>query len=456
MNVLTLYELIKLKNNFYFFILNNFEGGESIGKLNKTLITEEIPFEVNIPILKQSGGSSPDEPMTFEGLARTTDKSLSRHLTTEECIQDMKNQIIEAVKQNQPIPSFINHNPDEICGNIIGVKESPPIELWPITQLLTESGNMIADAPMAKVQNWIKNNVRLGMSISGIMQKAKFVEDYDNEDWWIEIDKISLKENSITPIPAQEETEGTLSVAQSCSGLMCNQIVKQAMPTLKEKYPLISEAVQRIKDLKQSPSCPCGEPCDNPTGEYDEEACKKKKESLKVNNMVDIDETKFKKMEQGIDYLLNKEMEREKLEEAAKAQKAQDDLIKSKVDEAIKELKQEYATREEDIKKEMMKTMAESFIGKNLGQVAQPSAVGTPTPAVEEPVVQSLPVNTPAAQIDPLIVGTLQQTSKIEPGQALTEEEIGKRLRQSAGRPAVDFMTNKIIQPFYPSNLPSN
>jgi hypothetical protein len=223
-----------------------------ISNLRETIIKENIPFNVIVPVVQQSTPTDPNKPVTIEGLARTTDMSISHHLTTENCIQSMKDQITNAAKAEQPIPSFLDHDPNKIIGNITGVKDSKTTELWPITELLPLSGNQQVDAPVQQVQHWIDNNIRLGMSISGLMTDSKFIEDMDTENWWIEINDIQLMENSITPIPAQEETQGTVAIKNSCKYGFCEQLGPQIKEYLKLTNPMITEQIDRIEEAKKS------------------------------------------------------------------------------------------------------------------------------------------------------------------------------------------------------------
>lgn len=396
-------------------------------------IQEGIPFTVNIQLaedgLLKQGATNFDDLKQLVGLARTIDRSSSGHVTTEDCIKKMKEQILEAVKTGYPIPALINHDVDQIYGGLTGVKQTVDTEFWPISELHTDSGNVIADAPMAKIRNWVKNKVRLGQSISGLMTKAKFCEDLDNDDWWIEIDEINLKEISVTPLPAQEETEGTLTM-QSCKDGFCNQIVRQIKPVLEEKYPMISEAIERRKGIKD--------------GKISEE-----------NNMADkieIEETEWKTVKQGLEFLTQRAMQEDKDKEALRLKQEQDALIASKINEVKESIEESYKEKEnklvEDVVKQTVASMTGQIFNQNIGQIGQPSAqpVGTPqvvTPQPAQPIVQTNPMENmfPGMQIAQPI-----QESAVQPGAVLTDKQIEEGLRESIGRPAA--AGGKIVKPY--------
>jgi hypothetical protein len=233
----------------------------NISNLRKTAIKENIPFNVIIPIVEvnnldplqqdsTTSTNSQNNPVTIIGLARNTEMSLSHHLTTENCIKSMKSQIIEAAKVNKPLPSCLDHDSKMVIGNIVGVKNSDDTELWPITELLPLSGNPAVDAPVQKVTHWLTNNVKTGMSIQGYMTSAQFVEDMDTDEWWIEIDDLQLLENTVTVLPAQTETAGTVAIANNltCKNGFCQQLGNQIMEHITNNHQLF----EKIEEAKKS------------------------------------------------------------------------------------------------------------------------------------------------------------------------------------------------------------
>ncbi len=207
----------------------------------------------NLDLVQQDGATPPNNqnnPVTIIGLARTTEMSISHHLTTENCIQSIKNQITEAAKANKPIPSCLDHDSKMVIGNIVGVKDSDNTELWPITELLPLSGNPTVDAPVQTVIHWLNNNVKAGMSVQGFMISAHFVEDMDTDEWWIEIDDLQLLENTITVLPAQQETAGTVAIANNitCKSGFCEQLGNQIMEHITNNYQIF----KKIQEAKKS------------------------------------------------------------------------------------------------------------------------------------------------------------------------------------------------------------
>jgi hypothetical protein len=297
---------------------------DTIVKIKETKITEKIPFKVVIPIKEYETENESGSPLRFTGLARTTEVSLNRNRTTEKCIKKIKSQINEAVAANKPYPSFIDHEGRNVCGNIVGVKESTDAELWPITELLRLSGNPVVDAPMQQVLNWHENNVAMGQSISGLMTEATFMENEKTGEWWFEIDDMDFHESSVTNEPAIRSTRNTIQF-ESCKHGFCNQIVEQIIPKIREKYPMVTKTIDKVEE------------------ELPEEV----KEDLEESNMAMDEETKeaIEKLTEtqntltkGMNMLVERENARIAKEKAAEEAQARADLKEELKEELIKEL----------------------------------------------------------------------------------------------------------------------
>lgn len=325
--------------------------------LRETIITEKIKFNAFIP-LKQSATdpTTPESPIRLEGLARTTDISLSHHKTTEKCIKSLKKQAIGLV-------ALLDHESSKVIGTIIGVKPSPDTEFWPITQLLPLSGNDEVDAPIIQVQHWLNNNVPVGMSIHGWITEGKFVEDMDNDEWWIEIDDMILFENSITTIPAQLETKNRTLLTNSCPNGLCAQAAIQVKEHFIKTDPAINEAMKEHELRK--------------TG---------KKPKLEVNQMsekIEVDKTEFQQMQQTMNLLLQGEQQRQKdAAEAAKKQEMED--LKQSVK---KELEEELIPKF----KEAATLAAGEMVKEAIGKIVQDREHTRPS-------LQAQPLNIPPVQ----------------------------------------------------------
>jgi hypothetical protein len=294
----------------------------TITNLRETIIEDNIPFNVVIPVVEQSlGPDNPEKKIRIEGLARTTTVSLNHLLTTENFIASMKRQVKEA---NPKIPSFLDHDPNKVIGNIMDVKDSKDSEFWPITELIDKSGNPVVDAPVEQVIHWLKQNVRLGMSISGHATESKWVEDMDTGEWWIEANDGILLENSITPIPAQLETSGKIKVKDTCEYGFCNQLGEQIQEHLIKSNNPISEVLK--EKLEQR---------------------KENKPKLEDKTMDEETKTLIENQNKKIDGILeyiNKDIEaKEKATKEAQEKQAREELKEELKEEVAKEFKEEVA-----------------------------------------------------------------------------------------------------------------
>ncbi len=290
--------------------------------LHEIPITEKVKFEAVVPLeVVQQSQDDPEKPIRLEGLARTTDISLSRHKTTEKCIAKLKQTFVG-------LPTLLDHESGKVLGNIVGIKPSSDSELWPIAELLPLSGNDVVDAPVLQVTHWIKNHVKLGMSIHGWITEAKFVEDLDTYEWWIEIDEMTPFENSVTTIPAQLETKGKTTITNSCQGGICSQAAVQLKESLVNTCPAIKEALEENELRKAG-----------------------KKPKLEAKEMseekITVDKPEFEQMQQTLNVLLKGEQARQKeAAEAAEKQKMADlkQSIKAELEEELSEKFTEAAT----------------------------------------------------------------------------------------------------------------
>lgn len=316
----------------------------NITNLRETIIEEQIPFNVVIPVVEQSplDPDDPDKKIRIEGLARTTNVSLNHLLTTENFIASMKTQVKEA---NPKIPSFLDHDPNKVIGNIIDVKDSKNTEFWPITELIDKSGNPVVDAPVEQVIHWLKQNVRLGMSISGHATESKLVEDMDTGEWWIEANDGILFENSITPIPAQPETNGKIKVTDKCEYGFCNQLGEQIQEYLIKNNKPISEALKEKKGQRKEDKTKINQ---TEVNTMDEETKK----------LIETQNTKIEGLTENIGTItkyINEDIEAKKLQEKQEAEKQAKEELK-------KELKEEVAKEfTEEIVPSLAKTFNEAF-----------------------------------------------------------------------------------------------
>ena len=182
----------------------------------KETVFKPKPFKALISLKQVS--SDKEGQILMEGLASTSNRSRTGHRMLKSAIQMMKDAAID-------LPIFLSHDPNQVVGRIIEVKQSSDEEFVPIFEVFGLSGNDIVDAPVHKVLHWLKNGLELGLSIGGNITQAKLVETDNGEIGW-DIETIDLIETSITPIPAVSETKGKTKILK-CD--ICAQI-GQSLP----------------------------------------------------------------------------------------------------------------------------------------------------------------------------------------------------------------------------------
>lgn len=333
-----------------------------------------------------------DGRIRLQGLARTTDISLSRHKTTEKCLKKLKQTFIG-------LPTLLDHESSKVLGNIVDFKQSPDTELWPIAELLPLSGNDAVDVPVLQVMHWIKNKVLLGMSIHGWITQGKFVEDMDTDEWWIEIDEMIPFENSVTTIPAQLETKGKTTLTNNCQGGICSQAAVQIKESIVKTCPAIKEALKE-NELRR-------------TG---------KKPKLEEKNMakIEVEKSEFEQMQQTLNLLLQGEQKRQ--EDAAKlAEKQKMEDLKQSIKS---ELEEELAPKFTEAAIAASKQVIEDTIGKFIQDRTH-----------VRPSLQAQPIQTPVQEGVENVAGELKLP---------TQTPVQQKFNDPANYPAVQ--DGKVVQ----------
>ena len=300
------------------------------------------------------------------GVGSTTNKSLSRHKMSQNAIAQMKQQAIG-------LPGFLNHDPDQVFGQIVDVKQSGPDKYIPVFKMLSTHENPAVNVARDKVNHWLDNGMQLGLSMGGVIQEAKLVEQYDDKgnliDYHLDIQSIKLLETSVTPIPAIWDTRGTVKKEGVCYGPLCNQMIKAAF----------KDELTELKALKQSADIHIEEDVvDNVKIEETEVDKMEEKEIMK----------KIETLSQGVELLLKEREERilkEKAEAAAKEEAERIEALKEEIKkdlvtkEDFKELlnemvasmrkdkshvQQSSAAQEEHEKKDVREAASESIVGR--------------------------------------------------------------------------------------------
>ena len=154
--------------------------------------------------------SKKNQPLILEGVASTSDMDLEGDLITPECIENFKLQATNCNIHN-------NHNVglDDVIGTVLEVLDSDSKTLkikFSILPLFREH-----------IEQCIDNGVKLGLSIGGT------IVDYTTSEKGLKIKSMMLHEISLTPLPANWSTMGTVVkegqdvIEAKCLNGMCKQ-----------------------------------------------------------------------------------------------------------------------------------------------------------------------------------------------------------------------------------------
>lgn len=199
----------------------------------------EHPFFIQMPAEVTQDAQGNVTKIT--GLGSKVERSRTGHKMLSSAIANLNS-------QSKGNPGFINHDPDQIFGNIVGVRQGALDEYNPVFQMLPKSDNQIADAPRAKIDLWVKNGVKLGLSMGGIVKQFDTVKDKGTGEYTFEISKIEPVETSVTPLPAVTSSDGSVKAVQTvCKDGICGQIAQQI-----QNGPVMPGPVDENKMIKQS------------------------------------------------------------------------------------------------------------------------------------------------------------------------------------------------------------
>ncbi len=164
------------------------------------------------------------QPLILEGVASTSDVDLEGDFITTQCIESFKAQATNCNIHN-------NHNVglDDVIGTVLEVLDSDNKTLRIKFSIL----------PLFRrhIEECIDNGVKLGLSIGGT------ILDYDNGDDGLKINNMMLHEISLTPLPANWNTMGTVVHAQKsmngvieakCLNGVCKQFINKIEQTTEE------------------------------------------------------------------------------------------------------------------------------------------------------------------------------------------------------------------------------
>ena len=180
------------------------------------------------------------KPLILEGVASTSDIDLEGDFITPQCIESFKLQATNCNIHN-------NHNVglDDVIGTVLEVMDSDNKTLKIKFSIL----------PLFRkhIEECIDNGVKLGLSIGGT------ILDYDSTEDGLKIKNMMLHEISLTPLPANWNTMGTVTHSKSmdkvieakCLNGVCKQFINKITETdktMEKRYYTKDEEAQFMSE----------------------------------------------------------------------------------------------------------------------------------------------------------------------------------------------------------------
>ena len=182
------------------------------------------------------------KPLILEGVASTSDIDLEGDFITPQCIESFKLQATQCNIHN-------NHNVGlgDVIGTVLEVLDSD-------SQTLRIKFSIL---PMFRrhIEECIDNGVKLGLSIGGT------ILDYDTGDDGLKIKNMMLHEISLTPLPANWNTMGTVThetkaidvIEAKCLNGVCKQFINnvekaQEQVEMEKRYYTKDEEAQFMSE----------------------------------------------------------------------------------------------------------------------------------------------------------------------------------------------------------------
>lgn len=169
-------------------------------------------FKVFCPTIIKSVDEDNQDDLILEGVATTTGVDLEGDFITQDCIESLKEQIL-------PLNIHMSHGKsiDSVVGSVLEVIKTDDDSL--------KIKFVVLPKFRKEIEELLDYGVNLGLSIRG---KAL---DYEKTDSGLKVKQIKLLEVSLTPLPANWETFGTVTkskglVTSQCFNGACMQLVK--------------------------------------------------------------------------------------------------------------------------------------------------------------------------------------------------------------------------------------
>ena len=199
--------------------------------LNKELDTGNDDEKTEI-ILNENG------TLSLKGVASTTSLDLHGDVINPNCIQKMKEQ---ALSLN--IHADHLYNIDDVIGTITNVIPSND------DTLVIQFDIIPSIAP--KIKELLDTNVKLGLSIGGTVKEYKNNVDDNGEVIGWEILDIDLYEISLTPLPANWDTFGTVQTVKNLTQAKCITGACEIMRKTKTQENNKKQTMKELKEIKK-------------------------------------------------------------------------------------------------------------------------------------------------------------------------------------------------------------
>lgn len=194
-------------------------------------------FTLYAPSTQKSYELNPDGTLTIEGIASTTNKDLQGDIVLPSAIDSMKTQLLTSSKNLHG-----DHKYDLFDGIIGAIKE-----VMDTDENVLKIKSVIRSKFAAEIKEMLDIGINLGLSIGGR------IKDYNTiPDGW-EIKDIDLLEISLTGMPANWDTFGTITasngiVESKCLNGACHVIRKNLMDDKMSEEQKIDETQKNVTE----------------------------------------------------------------------------------------------------------------------------------------------------------------------------------------------------------------
>ena len=191
-------------------------------------------FTLYAPSTQKSYELNPDGTLTIEGIASTTNKDLQGDIVLPSAIDSMKTQLLSSSKNLHG-----DHRYDLFDGIIGAIKE-----VMDTDENVLKIKSVIRSKFAAEIKEMLDIGINLGLSIGGRIKEYNTIPD----GW--EIKDIDLLEISLTGMPANWDTYGTIVtndgvVGSKCLSGACHVIRKNLMDDKMSEEEMKNDETQK-------------------------------------------------------------------------------------------------------------------------------------------------------------------------------------------------------------------